>query len=198
MMNQYFPGATVVGLTFNEGVILAAEKRYTYGNYIVSKNVQKVFKITDNTAAACAGMVGDMQMLVRNVQALIKIKQLETRRALGPGAIAKLMSVLMFQNRMFPLLTQVIVGGFDKKAEIYVLDPIGSVIPDRYSSVGTGEAIAIGVIENEYSPTLTKEQAEMLAVKAIKSALQRDSASGDGVDSLVITSKGMESKSASF
>lgn len=197
-MNQYFPGATVVGLTFNEGVILAAEKRYTYGNYIVSKNVQKVFKITDNTAAACAGMVGDMQMLVRNVQALIKIKQLETRRALGPGAIAKLMSVLMFQNRMFPLLTQVIVGGFDKKAEIYVLDPIGSVIPDRYSSVGTGEAIAIGVIENEYSPTLTKEQAEMLAVKAIKSALQRDSASGDGVDSLVITSKGMESKSASF
>ena len=197
-MNQYFPGATVVGIAFNEGAILAAERRYTYGNYIVSKNVQKVFPITDNTAAACAGMRGDMQVLVRNVQSLIKIKQLETRRVLGPGAIAKLMSVLMFQNRMFPLLTQVIVGGFDKKTEIYVLDPIGSIIPDKYSSVGTGEAIAIGVIENEYSPTITKDQAETLAVKAIKSAIQRDSTSGDGVDLLVITKNGMESKSISF
>jgi proteasome beta subunit len=190
MMLQYFPGATVVGITAKDGVVLGAERRYAYGNYVVSKNTIKVFKITETIGAACAGMVGDMQILVKTVQSIVKRKEIETGRPVNPNNVAKVMSVLMFENRLFPLLTQVIVGGVGEKPELYVLDPLGSLIPDKYAAVGTGEEIAIGVIENEYKDDITVEEAKNLALRGIKSALKRDASSGDGVDLLIITKNG--------
>ena len=50
------PGATTVGVVFSGGVILAAEKRVTYGYFIMSKGGKKVFKVTDRIGVACAGL----------------------------------------------------------------------------------------------------------------------------------------------
>ncbi|MCP8303962.1 MAG: proteasome subunit beta [archaeon] len=192
------PGATVVGMTFKDGIILGAEKRISYGTYVVSRAGKKVFKISDMVGAACAGMVVDMQVLIREISALVKIRELELRRSIPPNSVAKLMSVLLFSRRYYPLITQVIVGGVDEKPSIYVLDPLGSVIPDEYSCVGSGAEIAIGVIEANYSRDMSEESAKELVVKSIKSAIQRDSASGDGADLLVITKAGSKEESIKF
>src|ERR671935_1694250 len=190
MAFEFMPGATVVGISYNNGVILAAEKRVSFGNFVVNKNIKKTFSVTDQVGAACAGMVADMQILVRQVEALAKIRKLETRREVPPNSVAKLMSVIMFERRYFPLLTQVIVGGVDTKPEIYTLDPLGSVLPDDYAAVGTGAEMALGIIDSEYKPDMSEEKAKELAVKAIRSSIQRDSSSGDGVDLLWITTNG--------
>lgn len=189
------PGATAVGISYGNGVILASEKRVSYGNFVVNKNTKKTFSVTNQVGAACAGMVADMQVLVRQVGALAKIRKLETRRNVAPNSIAKLMSVIMFERRFFPLLTQVIVGGIEIKPEIYTLDPLGSVLPDEYASVGTGAEMALGILDAEYKPNMSEEKARELAVKAIKSSIQRDSSSGDGIDLLLITTKGAREES---
>lgn len=189
------PGATAVGISYGNGVILASEKRVSYGNFVVNKNTKKTFSVTNQVGAACAGMVADMQVLVRQVGALAKIRKLETRRNVAPNSIAKLMSVIMFERRFFPLLTQVIVGGIEIKPEIYTLDPLGSVLPDEYASVGTGAEMALGILDAEYKPNMSEEKARELAVKAIKSSIQRDSSSGDGIDLLAITTKGAREES---
>jgi len=190
MAFEFMPGATVVGISYNKGVVLAAEKRVSFGNFVVNKNIKKTFTVTDHVGAACAGMVADMQVLVRQVEALAKIRKLETRRDVPPNSIAKLMSVIMFERRYFPLLTQVIVGGIDTKPEIYTLDPLGSVLPDDYAAVGTGAEMALGIMDAEYKPNMSEEKAKELAVRAIKSAIQRDSSSGDGIDVLLVTKDG--------
>jgi proteasome beta subunit len=190
------PGATAVGITYNDGVLLAAEKRVSYGNFVVNKNTKKTFDVTDHVGAACAGMVADMQVLVRQVSALSKIRKLETRRNVEPNSVAKLMSVIMFERRYFPLLTQVVVGGVTTgKPEIYTLDPLGSVLPDRYAAVGTGAEMALGVMDAEFSEDLDEEKATNLALKAIRSSIQRDSASGDGIDILIINKNGKNENS---
>src|SRR5918994_2368771 len=150
MAFQFMPGATAVGITYNDGVLLAAEKRVSYGNFVVNKNTKKTFDVTDHVGAACAGMVADMQVLVRQVSALSKIRKLETRRNVEPNSVAKLMSVIMFERRYFPLLTQVVVGGVEGKPQIYTLDPLGSLLPDEYAAVGTGAEMALGVMDGEY------------------------------------------------
>ena len=142
------PGATAIGLTYQDGIVLAAEKRITYGNFVVNKNTKKIFSITDQVASACAGMVADMQVLTRQVGALAKIRKLETRREMATNSVAKLMSVIMFERRYFPLLTQVIVGGVHDVPEIYTLDPLGSLLPDNYAAVGTGAELALGLIDS--------------------------------------------------
>jgi proteasome beta subunit len=189
------PGATAIGITYQDGIILAAEKRISYGNFVVNKNTRKIFPITDHVASACAGMVADMQVLARQVAALAKIRKLETRRDMATNSVAKLMSVIMFERRYFPLLTQVIVGGVQTTPEIYTLDPLGSLLPDNYAAVGTGAELALGLIDSEYKKNMSEDTSKKLAIKAIKSSVQRDSASGDGIDILTITKKGIEQES---
>ena len=63
--DAYIPGATAVGVTYKDGVVLGAERRITLGSMVVSKKGKKVFMVTDNVGAVCAGMVADMQNLVK-------------------------------------------------------------------------------------------------------------------------------------
>ena len=195
MAYQFFPGATAVGISFNNGVLLASERRVSFGNFVVNKSTKKTFVITENVGAACAGMVADMNVLARQVAALSKIRKFETRRDLQTNSVAKLMSVIMFERRYFPLLTQVIVGGYDIKPQIYTLDPLGSLLPDEYAAVGSGAEMALGVLDAQYNPKMTEEDARKLAIKSIKSSIQRDASSGDGIDILVINNRGKNEES---
>ena len=187
MAFQFFPGATAIGISYSEGIILAAEKRVSYGNFVVNKNTKKTFPVTEHVGAACAGMIADMQVLVRQVTALAKIRKLETKRFVATNSIAKLMSVIMFERRFFPLLTQVVVGGIQERPQIYTLDPLGSVLPDDYAAVGSGAEMALGVMDAEYTQGMSEDNARNLVIKAIKSSILRDSSSGDGIDLLTIT-----------
>ena len=192
MTAMYMPGATAVGITYNDGVVFASERRIAYGNFLVSKTTKKTFVITDKVGAACAGLVADMQILSLQVAALAKIRKMEIKRDVPPNTVAKMMSNMMYERRFFPLLTQVIVGGLVDKPTIYTLDPLGSVLPDEYAAVGTGAEMALGVLDPQYIKQMNEEEAINLAVKAVRSASLRDSASGDGIDVLIINKNGVK------
>ena len=195
----FIPGATTIGLVYSEGVILASEKRVTYGSMIMSKTGKKVFKIADQVGVACAGLVSDMQVLAREVEAQAKLFSFDSKRPMTVRAAAKVMSNVLFGRRMIPLITQTIVGGMeDKGPAIYVLDVIGSVLPDTYAAVGSGAQIATGVLEEGYKDDMSKKDAKELVLRAIKSAVSRDSMSGDGVDFLIVTQKGVQEETINF
>ena len=180
------PGATAVGITYNEGVVFASEKRIAYGNFLVSKNTKKTFQITPKVGVACAGLVADMQILSLQISALAKIRKMELKREVPTNSIAKMISNMMYERRFFPLLTQVIVGGVVDNPKIYTLDPLGSVLPDDYAAVGTGAEMALGVLDPQFKADMPEQDAIDLAIKSVRSATLRDSFSGDGLDVLVI------------
>lgn len=192
---SYFPGATTVGLVCSDGVVLASEKRVVYGNLVLSKAAKKVFKITGKVGAACAGLISDMQVLTRQMTAHANLYKLDVGRSIQVKSAAKVMSNLLFGRRFFPYIAQTIVGGIDEKPRIYVLDPVGSLIEDKFAAVGSGAEIAIGVIESEYKPDITVEEGEKLAIKTVKSAISRDALSGNGIDILIVRESGIEEKS---
>lgn len=195
----WIPGATTIGVVCPEGVILASEKRVSYGYLVVSKGGKKVFKLTDHIGAACAGLVSDMQILTREVEAYANLYSLEVSRMITVRAASKLMSNLLFNRRLMPLIAQTIVGGIDEEgASLYVLDILGSVIPDKYAVVGSGTEIAMGVLEEGYRENLTLEEAKELVIRAVKSAISRDIMSGDGIDFLTITKDGTLEDSIKF
>jgi len=195
----WIPGATTVGVVCRDGVILASEKRVSYGYLVVSKGGKKVFKITDSIGAACAGLVSDMQILVREVEAYANLYSLEVGRPISVRSAAKLMSNLLFNRRLAPLITQTIVAGADGEGtSLYVLDILGSVIPDKYAVVGSGTEIAMGVLEESYKEDMTMDEGKNLVTRAIKSAISRDVMSGDGIDFLLITKDGANEESVKF
>jgi proteasome beta subunit len=195
----YMPGATTIGLVFDGGVILASEKRVTYGSMIMSKTGKKVFKISDTVGVACAGLVSDMQILAREIEAQAKLFTFDAKRPMPAKAAAKLTSNVLFNRRMAPLITQTIVGGIDYNAPaIYVLDVLGSLLPETYAAVGSGATMATGVLEQGYRNKMPLEEAKDLVLKSLKSAVRRDTMSGDGVDLLIITKDGTQEEAISF
>lgn len=195
----FVPGATTLGLVCSDGVVLASEKRVSYGYMVMSRVGKKVFKLTDRIGAACAGLVSDMQILVREVEAYANLFRMDTGRPMPVRSAAKVMSNLLFSRRLVPLITQTIVAGMDDEGpSLYVLDVLGSVIPDKYAAVGSGAEIAVGVLEQEYKDGMNTGEAKDLVIRAIKSAISRDVMSGDGVDLLVITKEGAKEESIKF
>ena len=195
----WIPGATTIGVVCTDGVILASEKRVTYGNFVMSKGGKKVFKITNQIGVACAGLVGDMQILAREVEAQANLFSMEVGRPISVRAASKLMANILFNRRYAPLITQTIVGGLDDEGpSLYILDVLGSLIPDKYAAVGSGTEIAVGVLEEGYKEVMSVEEAKPLVTRAIKSAISRDAMSGDGIDFLVINKNGIAEESIKF
>lgn len=187
------PGATTIGVVCKDGVVLASERRVSYGYFVMSKSGRKVFRIADTIGAVCAGLMADMQVLTKEVGAQLQLYSFERDRLASVRSAAKVMAALLFERRMYPYLAQTIVGGIDDEGpSLFVLDPIGSVIDDKYASVGSGSEIAVGVLEAEYKEGMTVEQGKELVKKAAKAALARDIGSGNGLDIMTITKTGIK------
>ena len=194
-----YQGATTVGLICDGGVVLASEKRVTWGNMLTSRGGMKVFKLNDRIGLAFAGLMSDMQALTREASAYANLYELENNRPISVKAMGKMVSNMLFQRRMFPLLMETLIGGVDEDGpSLFSMDPAGSLIPDPFITAGTGAPIAMGVIEAEYKEGMTVEEGAELTLKSIKAAVARDIASGDGVDMLLITKNGVETRSISL
>lgn len=188
---EYYPGATTVGIKVNDGVVLAADKRVTYGFMLFSRAGKKVFKITDKVGIASAGIMSDMQTIARTLEAEMRIYELETGMPIRVSNVAKLLSMILFNRRIYPYLVETIVGGIDDEgSHLIVCDPIGAIIEDDYAALGTGAQVAIGIVENSYDKDMGLNEAKELAVRAVKAAFSRDAVSGDGIDLLVISKEG--------
>ncbi len=184
-------GATIIGLKTRDGVVLASERRLSYNGFILSKKAKKVYSITDHVGVALAGLYGDVERLVRILRFQAKYYEIEVGREISVRALAKYFSNLLYAYKLLPFYAESIVGGVDDSGpHIYVLDPVGSLIEDDYAVAGSGGPIAIGLLETNYREDMGLDEAKELVKKAILAAIERDTASGDGVDILVITREG--------
>ncbi len=192
----YMPGATVVGIKASDGVVLAAEKRVSYGFYMMSKAGKKVYLINDRAALAAAGIIADMQTLLRVVKYNVRLYELNSNLRLSVRGIAKLLSNILFNKRTMPYIVEVVVGGVDEEGpHIFVLDALGSLIEDKFTALGTGAKIAIGILEDEYRDDISVREARDLAVKVLERAISRDPVSGDGIDIAIVTKEGAREES---
>jgi proteasome beta subunit len=185
-------GTTTIGLTCSDGVVLVTDKRASMGTLIASKKAKKAFKINDRVAATIAGSVGDAIALIRLVQAEATLYEMNNKERMSTKAVANLMANVLQGSKYFPYLVQVLVGGMDKKASVYSLDPLGGLIEEKVAATGSGSPVAYGVLELEYTEDKTVKECIGIGLKAIGAAMGRDCATGDGITLITITADGMK------
>ena len=187
-------GTTTVGIICNGGVVLATESQATMGYLVASHRAPKIHKITDHIAMTISGSVADAQQIIRIIRANVNLRRLELGRELSVRAVSQLTAILLFQNRLFPYITMLIVGGVDEEGpHIFTLDPLGSLLEeDKFAATGSGSVIAYGVLEDGYRENMPIEEAVELAKRAVKAARRRDIASGGKIQVAVITKDGIK------
>lgn len=190
-------GTTTVGIICKDGVVLAADKRATAGHLIATKHIKKVLQISDSLALTTAGLVSDIQLLVKWIKSEINLFELRNHRKPSVKEVANLLALVVYNNirKFSPIqgVTHFLLAGFDTEPRLYDIFPDGSVTDIKeFVASGSGMELAYGFLESNYSKNINVDQAKDLAVKAINSALNRDVGSGGGVDVIAITSKGFE------
>lgn len=188
-IKEYMKGTTTVGIQCTDGVIIAADQRATMGFLIADKDAVKVHKIDDHLGLTIAGGVGDNQQLIRILKAEANLYKLQTK-PMPVSAAATLLSNLLNQYKMYPFLTQLILGGYDTEPRLFELDMVGGMAKKDYCSTGSGSPVAYGVLEDAYRTGLSVEDGKKVVAKALKSALARDAATGNGVSMATITKDG--------
>lgn len=190
-------GTTTVGIVCKDGIILAADKRVTAG-YVANKKFKKIAKITDKMALTMTGVVSEAQLLIRLIQAELKLKDVHTNRTSTVPEAASLLSGLIYSNvrkmSMIPGIAAFLLGGVDNDGfYLYDLGADGSVQKlDDYTSDGSGCLFALGVLETLWKKNMSVEEAVKLAAKAVNAAIQRDLYTGNGIDVIAITDKGVK------
>ncbi|MBI4145442.1 proteasome subunit beta [Candidatus Woesearchaeota archaeon] len=188
-------GTTTVAIVCKDGIVLAADKRVTAG-YVANKKYRKIVSITPRIAVTVAGTVSDVQLLSRLLTAELKLKDIQTGRISSVKEAANLLAGMVYQNfRKFsaiPGITGFLLGGMDESGyHCFEIGIDGSVMQiEEYTSDGSGCVFALGVLETLYKKGMSIEEGIKLAGKAINAAIQRDTASGNGIDILTVTADG--------
>ncbi|MBD3353462.1 MAG: proteasome subunit beta [Candidatus Lokiarchaeota archaeon] len=188
-------GTTTVGVIYRDGVIIGTESQATAGFFVASKQAQKLFKINDYTAATISGGVADCQYVVNQARALANLRKIETGTVASVKYVANSVRNLLYQGRSF-FLALMIVGGYSEtkdKGVLYGVDLLGTLFKEeKFLSFGSGSPYALGLLESEWKPNLTENQANKLVKKAINAARERDAGSGYEIQLVKITKEGFD------
>lgn len=185
-------GTTTIGLVCKDGVVLATEKRAVTGSFIASRSAKKIYQIDALIGMTTAGIVGDAQVLARAMSVESGLYKVRKGRPMSVKAVSTLLSNILSSQRFFPYFVQILTGGVDKDgAWLYSMDPFGGQICEKeIVATGSGSPIAYGVLEDRYSKDMAIDEAVKLAVRALYSAMKRDSASGGECELVKITEEG--------
>jgi proteasome beta subunit len=187
-------GTTIVAIKFKDGVLIASDRQTTAGMMVYHKKTQKLYQITDNILMGAAGLVGDIQALVKILQANLKLKYLRSKNEPTAEEAASFLSTLMNYYKWFPFFSEVIIVGKDNDDyNIYSIDEAGGLEKfDNFTSTGSGMVFALGVLETEYKENMDEEEAKELAKRAIMAAIKRDLGSGYGIEIWTLTKEGLK------
>lgn len=181
-------GTTTVGITAEDGCVIATDRRASLGGRFVSnKNVVKVEQIQSRTAMTLVGSVGGAQDFIKQLRAEAELYKARRREEMPVSSIANLAS--SFARRGPFAAINPIIGGVDAdgSSHVYTIDPAGGCIVDDYAVTGSGMQIAHGKIEGDYRDDITVDEAKRIASNAVQAAAQRDTASGNGLVLCTIT-----------
>ncbi|NHJ05445.1 MAG: proteasome subunit beta [Candidatus Heimdallarchaeota archaeon] len=186
-------GTTTVAVKCKDCAVLVADMRASMGTLVASDHAKKVHQLNDFSAMTIAGLVSDAQYIIDIMQAQIRLFELDRKRRPKTSMIANLVKNMLYgqYRSYFPYYVQLIVGGWDQTGpHVYSFDMAGSLSEDDWFSSGSGSPLAFGVLEALYKENMTEEEGLNIALKALKSAIKRDTATGDGIRAVVIDSKG--------
>jgi proteasome beta subunit len=184
-------GTTTVGIKAKDGVVLCADMRASAGYFIANNNTMKIQKIDDHAGMTMAGGVADAQNITDVLRYHANIHRIQNQEPIAIKSLTRLTSLIFHQNRGYPFIADILVGGFDNSGPaLFNIDMFGSVEEKSYVTTGSGSPVAYGLLEEEYKDDLTVDDAKIIALRAVKAAITRNIGTGDGINVAVIDKNG--------
>lgn len=144
----------MVGIKYNEGVLIAADTLVSYGSLASYRNVDRVFTINDNCILGAGADYADFQCIKQYIDEKITEDHCEDDKIeMKPKALYNWLTRCMYNRRcrMNPWWIDLVVGGVEN-GEPFLghVDVRGRAYEDKAIATGFGKHLAIPLLR-EYS-----------------------------------------------
>jgi len=178
-------GTTIVAMRYENGVVVAGDRRATEGNMIAHRSIEKVFPADRHSAVAIAGAAGTAVEMVRLFQTQLEhYEKVEGTRLSLEGKANQLGQMVSanLQMAMQGLVVIPLFAGYDlrlKKGRIFTYDVTGGRFEEtEFHATGSGGRDAKNTVKLGYREHLGRDEAVELAVAALYEAADEDTATG--------------------
>ncbi len=169
-------GATIIGITCSEGVVLGAEEKLE--SSLQDPNFTwKIFEVDEHIGAAVVGLGSDARVLIDQARIYAQSNRLLYDEPIDIEIIAKrigdIKQLYTQHAGVRPFGVSILFGGIDKTGcKLFMTDPSGSYRSFKAVALGIGRETAEKILKEEYREDLTLEEAIKLAVKCLVKALE--------------------------
>lgn len=178
-------GTTIIALHYQDGVLMAADRRATQGNLIAQRDLRKLEAADSHSCIAFAGSVAvGMEMVALFQIELEHYEKIEGVELSFP-AKANRISAMMRENlgrAMQGLAVVPLFAGWDTgdgSGHLFTFDIAGSASEEReFGGSGSGWHFAKGSLKKLYRPGLERDEAIRVALQALFDAADEDTATG--------------------
>ena len=185
-------GTTVLAFHFQDGVIVAGDRRATAGNSIMYEMCDKVIPIDNYTLMAIAGVPATAFEMARVLSHNFEYYRRSQLQSMSVEGKIRALSKLLKENVGMAVqglgVVSPIFATYDptnKNSNIHFYDMLGADFQIRtHTATGSGSQIIRGILEHEdlwgEKPLAerTREQAMTLAIRLLQTAALFDSATG--------------------
>src|ERR1700722_10910886 len=178
-------GTTIVAALCDGGVVMAGDRRATSGNMISQRDIEKVFRTDEFTAAGISGVAGIGVDLIRLFSVELEHYEKLEGRALSLEGKANRLAGLVRSNlpgAMQGLVAVPLLAGYDEETSagrIYSYDVAGGKYEEqRFATIGSGSVFARGALKKLYRDGMSPDDVILVLMQALYDAADDDSATG--------------------
>jgi proteasome beta subunit len=178
-------GTTVVAIRYADGVVMAGDRRATSGNFISHRSIEKVFPADRWSGVAIAGAAGPAMEMVKLFQLQLEHYEKVEGQALSLEGKANQLSQMVRNHlpaAMQGLAVVPLFAGYDTRrgvGRLFQYDVTGGRYEENdYATSGSGGLHAATVVKLGFADDLDRSATLDLALKALVTAADEDSATG--------------------
>jgi proteasome beta subunit len=178
-------GTTVVAIRYAEGVVMAGDRRATSGNLISHRSIEKVFPADRWSGVAIAGAAGPAMEMVKLFQLQLEHYEKVEGQSLSLEGKANQLSQMVRNHlpaAMQGLAVVPLFAGYDTRrgiGRLFQYDVTGGRYEENdYATSGSGGLHAATVVKLGFAEDLDRLATIDLALKALVTAADEDSATG--------------------
>ena len=178
-------GSTTIGVKFKDGVALIVDKR-SASKLLEPTSTEKIHDIDDYIGCATSGLVADARVLVDEARKNAQIHRVNYGENISVEMLVKKICDMKQNFTQYggarPFGTALLVAGSDDLGvHLFETDPSGALVSYKATAIGSGRPAVIEMFEKEYQDNMECEDALLLGLKALGSAIE-DKPSAESVE----------------
>mmetsp|Transcript_17115 Transcript_17115/g.32558 ORF Transcript_17115/g.32558 Transcript_17115/m.32558 type:complete len:237 (+) Transcript_17115:52-762(+) len=188
-------GASVLAITYKDGVMMMADTLASYGSMARFKSVQRITKINGGSMIGASGEYSDFQCIKEILEDLTDEEfDIDDGATMDAKQIHSYLSRTMYNARtkVQPFYNQVVVAGYKDGGYLGAVDMYGSTYKENIVATGYGMYLALPLLRKGWRADLTEKEARELLEKSMTVLFYRDCRAINKYNVAKVTKAGVE------